>query len=97
MPDYVDNPKAYVCPGARRRGLPGPHYRYVPGLKTTAPGDHILAYELLDNHGGEGFNVLFCDAHVEWWPAEREPDLQDQLARQEMAIEAEREKADTGE
>ena len=90
MPLYVDNPKLYICRTARGKGLPGPHYRYVPGLVATTPGDHILAYEDPANHGAGSFYVLFADAHVERWAAEREPDLQDQLARQQMALEEER-------
>jgi prepilin-type processing-associated H-X9-DG protein len=34
-------------------------------------GTVILVYEPISNHNGRGMNVLFGDAHVEWWEAER--------------------------
>jgi len=37
------------------------------GLTTnTMSGTAVVAYEPLDNHGGDGTNVLFGDGHVEW-------------------------------
>jgi prepilin-type processing-associated H-X9-DG protein len=49
---------------------------YVGGrlTVTTALATTIVAYEPLDNHNGNGSNVLFGDGHVGWivkdaWPA----------------------------
>ncbi len=51
-------------------------YVYVgKGLNTaTVSATAIVAYEPLDNHDGDGTNVLFGDGHAEWvnrkaWPA----------------------------
>ncbi|MEK6642771.1 MAG: hypothetical protein AABZ08_02590 [Planctomycetota bacterium] len=41
-------------------------YEYIPGQKTSDEGLHVLVYEKLGNHQGEGINILFTDAHVEF-------------------------------
>jgi prepilin-type processing-associated H-X9-DG protein len=47
------------------------HCSYVlasprPATSNAATKDHVLAYEPLTNHNGDGTNVLFGDGHVEW-------------------------------
>ena len=76
VPDYVDNPRIFSCDRAPSRWQDfqnGPvteessSYEYLPGRVAALPGDFILAFDKsADHHGGAGFNVLFCDAHVEW-------------------------------
>ncbi|MGA2497351.1 MAG: DUF3352 domain-containing protein [Tepidisphaeraceae bacterium] len=42
-------------------------YVYLGATMKAADGaDKILVYEKLENHNGEGVNVLFNDGHVEW-------------------------------
>jgi hypothetical protein len=49
------DPKRYCC------------YVYVGAhLAANSPGDCIVAYEPLENHGGEGMNVLYNDGGVDW-------------------------------
>ncbi|MFI5379283.1 MAG: hypothetical protein ACHRHE_08300 [Tepidisphaerales bacterium] len=35
-------------------------------MKAADPAERILAYEKLENHDGEGVNILYNDGHVEW-------------------------------
>ncbi len=35
-------------------------------MKAADPAERILAYEKLENHNGEGVNILYNDGHVEW-------------------------------
>ena len=69
------------------------HYAYAgAGLWVVGcPEDMILAYDKsLEHHDKEGHesgrNVLFADAHVEWWPASREAEFQKKLAEQREAV-----------
>jgi hypothetical protein len=41
---------------------------YCPGLSAdSVTGDHVIAYERLPNHGGDGINVLGGDGRVRWF------------------------------
>ncbi len=88
-PEYIDNTKVYSC-----RSAPSSHedfeggkvtkesssYLLVPGLLTTTREDTILLYEKsANNHQGDGRNVAFVDAHVEWM---REAKFQAALKKQ---------------
>ena len=42
--------------------------RGASGQVYCADADNVVLYEPLQNHGGEGGNVLFCDGHVEFVP-----------------------------
>jgi prepilin-type processing-associated H-X9-DG protein len=52
----------------------GHHLSYVyvgKGLTDrTATADTVLLYEAASNHGGSGMNVVFGDAHVQWYDAQ---------------------------
>jgi prepilin-type processing-associated H-X9-DG protein len=101
-PNYLDNTRFFKCPSddsvkssdivdgktAEKNGS----YAYVPGLCAAMPV-MILAYDKsLKHHDKEGHesgrNVLWTDAHVEWWPAAREAEFQKLLAEQSAAVEA---------
>jgi prepilin-type processing-associated H-X9-DG protein len=42
-------------------------YIYVGQSQTdTTPPDTVTAYDRLEDHEGDGTNVLFADGHVEW-------------------------------
>ena len=97
VPSYVDNPKVFKCPSGKASWqdfLPGgtvteesSSYVYVPGLRADMPGDFILAYDkALDNHKGDGRNVVFANAKAEWWPAEREAEFWRTLVEQLAAV-----------
>jgi prepilin-type processing-associated H-X9-DG protein len=47
------------------------NYRYIPGWSNTDRPDRPIIYEPIENHGGEGGNVLFIDGHVEFVPEAR--------------------------
>ncbi|MHC4916193.1 MAG: DUF1559 family PulG-like putative transporter [Planctomycetota bacterium] len=66
-PMYIDNPKVFWCPSCGEYSGGGVSYKYLPGRHAALPGDFVLAYDAdSGNHSGDGFNVLYCDAHVEW-------------------------------
>ncbi|MHC4443002.1 MAG: DUF4190 domain-containing protein [Planctomycetota bacterium] len=56
------SPQTLQCPSAA-----GPGYVYIPGLTTNASPNTPVVYEVLDNHDGEGGNILFADSHVEFY------------------------------
>mgnify|MGYP000887007776 CR=1 FL=1 len=95
-PIYVCNARVFVCPKVdpgRWKGVSDgdvaarSDYAFVPGLAATMPGGFILAHDKsLENHDGEGRNVVFVDAHVEWWPAKREAEFERRLALQNEAV-----------
>lgn len=58
------SPRSLQCPSSG--GLS--NYRYIPGWSTNDRADTPIVYEPIENHGGEGGNVLFIDGHAEFVP-----------------------------
>jgi len=73
--------EVFVCPASndtRLDGSPaqqaasllsGDHCSYVyigRGMTDAVGADHVVAFELPENHSRAGGNVLYGDAHVEW-------------------------------
>jgi len=56
------SPQQFLCPSDSR--MTGSSYYYVPGYSTTSDPTQIILYEDPANHGGEGGNILYQDAHV---------------------------------
>jgi predicted Zn finger-like uncharacterized protein/prepilin-type processing-associated H-X9-DG protein len=80
---------ALCCPSstddpASTPGQLGPgtlSYIYIPFKSMNMPASIVVAHEPLENHDGEGMNVLFMDGHVEWFNrAEAQQLLQDLAA-----------------
>ena len=77
-PPYISTGKVLKCPGDKttpeiQKVEPDTpiSYTYVKGLsrKNPNPSKTIVLYDSLsDYYDGEGRNVLFLDAHVEWMP-----------------------------
>ncbi len=96
-PDYVDNPRVFSCPSSRSTyrdfesgnvTASSSSYAYLPGREAVFPGSFVLAYDKsADNHSGDGFNVLYCDAHVEWWSAKRLKEFNDLIDAQDAVVE----------
>jgi len=103
FPTYVDNAKIYLCPStpefrqgaaAAQNGMAS-SYEYLPGRGSGLPGDFILAFDKdAGNHAGQGFNVLYCDAHVEWRRATFLEQFRQEIAEQEKIVERIRAKPD---
>jgi prepilin-type processing-associated H-X9-DG protein len=56
-------PMQFTCPSST--GLPGKSsYVYVPGYGTGSDPSQIILYEPIENHNGEGGNILYVDGHV---------------------------------
>jgi prepilin-type processing-associated H-X9-DG protein len=53
-------------------------YGYVSGLTAAGRPTWVMAFDLDDNHDGDGRNVLYLDGHVEW---QRETRFQSELKR----------------
>lgn len=80
-PEFIDQSKVFSClssPSEWRDFDEGTvtanssSYALVPGLKETMPGSTILLYEKsAEHHDGDGGNVAFIDAHVEWMREDR--------------------------
>ncbi|MCH8054331.1 MAG: DUF4190 domain-containing protein [Planctomycetes bacterium] len=60
-------PAMLKCPSADPVTGQAISYLWVGGVDCTN-GENVVMYEPLQNHGGEGGNVLFCDGHVEFVP-----------------------------
>ena len=69
-PRSNDVPAEGATPQEQAENLKKPDrcsYRYFgKGLSLPLPDDRILALEPLENHEGEGMNVLYADGRVEW-------------------------------
>jgi hypothetical protein len=56
-------PKQYVCPSTADT-LGDCSYIYVPGYSVNCDPRQIIVYEPVENHGGEGGNILHQDGQV---------------------------------
>ena len=75
-PAHCDNPRVLFCPkasakwrkvsGPDRIEITKPSYVYVAGLKDSDPEQCVLAFDRLENHDGQGQNVLCVDSSVQW-------------------------------
>ncbi len=61
------NPRMLNCPSADPATSQTPPYIWIRGADCAA-AENVVLYEPLQNHRGEGGNVLFCDGHVEFVP-----------------------------
>ncbi len=99
MPSYVGNPKVFSCPSnpSNWRDFKGggpiteqsASFILEGGLGAYMPRELILIYDRKTHPSGKsgpGRNVAFVDAHVEWWPAEREAEFQERLGAQREAV-----------
>ncbi|MHC4914511.1 MAG: hypothetical protein ACYTGB_03385 [Planctomycetota bacterium] len=91
VPEYIDGARVLSCyqnPSMwkdfnRGKATAGSSsYAYFPGLGTWAPGSAMVAYDRKP-HNGDGRNIVFADAHVEW---RREKNFRAELARQRRAF-----------
>ncbi|MCH8968537.1 MAG: DUF4190 domain-containing protein [Planctomycetes bacterium] len=57
--------KGLNCPSVDRVISQTPPYIWIRGADCTN-AENVVLYEPLQNHRGEGGNVLFCDGHVEF-------------------------------
>lgn len=74
---YVSEyPRLFICPtsgnaaGTFETVDEWTDYVYISGLSETNSPSEILMYCPIENHGGEGGNILFLDGHVEWLNSE---------------------------
>ncbi len=58
-------PGVMNCPSVDPATSQVPPYIWIRGAD-CADADNVVMYEPLQNHGGEGGSVLFCDGHVEF-------------------------------
>jgi prepilin-type processing-associated H-X9-DG protein len=87
--------EVFVCPssddpvatGATRQEIAskiasGGHCSYLyfgAGFATSTWADAVVACDRLENHAGEGVNVLFADGHVEWIAGDEAQRLLDEI------------------
>jgi prepilin-type processing-associated H-X9-DG protein len=90
--ENMTTPLMHVCPSsgdtegeatAALQGGPGTlRYHYIAGQRGAGDPQNVLVYEDLDNHNGEGGNILFLDGHVEFRkPPEFKQAIQETFAR----------------
>jgi prepilin-type processing-associated H-X9-DG protein len=59
------DPRGLICPSVDPAASQTPPYIWNRGVDCADPAN-IIAYEPIQNHHGEGGNVLFCDGHIEF-------------------------------
>jgi prepilin-type N-terminal cleavage/methylation domain-containing protein/prepilin-type processing-associated H-X9-DG protein len=66
---YLDSLEIFKCPSSSS-GIPentdNGDYLYKTGLTESADSDTAIACDKVDNHKGQGGNVLFVGGHVKW-------------------------------
>ncbi len=71
---YLDNLEIFKCPSSSS-GVPdnadNGDYLYKTGLTESADSDTPIACDKVENHKGQGGNVLFVGGHVKWQPASK--------------------------
>lgn len=82
--EHLDHPEALICPAAHSTppdqvtsehvpGLEKPHLTtyiyFAAGLSMPVGETRVLVVEPLENHQGEGINVLYANGHAEWMHA----------------------------
>jgi prepilin-type processing-associated H-X9-DG protein len=76
----------FTCPSAsgdtghRAGGMPCSYIYVGQRMTTNARPEAVIAYEPLENHGGQGSNFAFADGHVEWLAAPQAAQMIEQLA-----------------
>lgn len=85
--EFVDN-RTFICQDAMKAGNKAKcHYAMNPNARPDCAGDVVLLFETkggwnlyggrelmtFENHEGEGCNILFVDAHVDFWKANNDP------------------------
>ena len=94
-PMYCDNAKLFSCPSCPSSWLDFAHgsvtersssYVLMPGLSAYMPRAFILIWEKPGNPGRSGVHVVRLDVWVEWWPGEREAELQTFVGLQSQAV-----------
>ncbi len=66
LPPLKDNPDPAYRAAALLRPEQSSYIYLGQGQTNTTPPDRVTAYDRLEDHQGDGTNVLFADGHVEW-------------------------------
>src|SRR3989338_7401821 len=71
---YLDSLEIFKCPSAPTSvpdSADSGDYSYKTGLTESAESGEAIACDKVDNHKGQGGNVLFVGGHVKWHPASK--------------------------